>query len=84
MHRAQWVQVLHAGRALKNGQARADLDHHEVQRLGHVCVRQLARQQALHDLQARFSRYLLWACHTGADPGIHACAHVALPGQPGL
>ena len=44
----------------------------------------LARQKALHDLQARLARHLLRAGHTGADPGIHACAHVALLGQPGL
>ena len=84
MHCAQWVQVLHAGRALEYGQARADLDQHKVQRFGHVRVGQLAAQQALHDLQAGFARDLLGVGHTGAGPGIHACAHLAFLDQPGL
>jgi hypothetical protein len=84
VHGAQWVHVVPARRALKDGLACADFHQGEVQRLGDAGVGQLAAEQALHDFQAGFAGHLVRAGHTRACASLQALAYHLLLGQPGF
>ena len=84
MNRAHGVQVSHAGRALKHGVPKANLDQSEVQCFGHERVGHLATRHGLHELQPGHAGRLVCAGNSRAGTGIHHSAQRLLLGKPGF